>query len=397
MPLTDNPVTDLDQDTFGFAPHVRQLDQAVRNATPLPLTVGIFGGWGTGKSSFLGMWQNLLRANEPETPTIWFNPWKYDQKVEVWSALLHTMLAELGKQPSLAQRATRLAKSATWLSFRAGLGNVASLATAGVIGKEQINTLLDDFARDDTEQYHRINQFEDDFARLVDEAVPGNGRLFVFIDDLDRCTPDAAIAVLESLKLFLGNARCVFVLALDFDVLTAVSTKKFSGALSNGSDGATAGLHYLEKIVQLPFFLPETGFPAVRTMLAGSVGALAGAEPFWEMLRVGLGTNPRRLKRFVNVLNLAMAYQPPRQNDEIFPLQLTKLLILRNEHREFFRRLVLDHDHWHKAVSSPTGLFSPELHQLLTLPYPVPPNATEVAELLAALGPVLPALGTTDG
>jgi hypothetical protein len=396
MPLTDNPVTDLDQDALGFAPHVRQLDEAVRNAEPLPLTVGIFGGWGTGKSSFLGMWRHHLETAELKTPAIWFNPWKYDQKVEVWSALLHTMLAEIGRKPSLAKRAAQLARSATWLSLRAGLGNVASLTTAGVIGKDQINTLLDDFTRADAAECHQVNQFEDDFARLVSEAIPDNGRLFVFIDDLDRCTPDAAIAVLDSLKLFLGNAQCVFVLALDFDVLTAVSTNKFGTMLAGAPDGSAAGTRYLEKIVQLPFFLPETGFPAVRTMLADSVGALARAEPFWEILRVGLGTNPRRLKRFVNVLNLAMAYQSPQRQDGVFPLQLTKLLIIRSEHREFFRRISLDPNHWRATAKAEKGVTS-ELHQLLTLPYPEAPTGAEVAELLAALGPELPALGTADG
>lgn len=373
MPLTDNPVTDLGQDEFSFVPHVRQLHDAVRNARPLPLTVGIFGGWGTGKSSFLGMWRHLLRENEPETPTIWFNPWKYDQKVEVWSALLHTMLAEIGQKPNLAKRAARLARSATWLSFRAGLGNVTSLATAGVIGKGQIDTLLDDFSRNDSEQYHEINRFEDDFARLVNEAVPDDGRLFVFIDDLDRCTPDAAIAVLESLKLFLGNARCVFVLALDYDVLSSMLKEKFGG------------VRYLEKIVQLPFFLPEIEFAAVQAMVYRSVGALAKRTSFWEMLRVGLGTNPRRLKRFVNVLNLTMAYQARQTDNDAFPLHLTKLLIIRSEHREFFRQLTLDHNYWQEAAKDPKGL-SPELQKLLALPYPEAPNSHQVTELMEVLG-----------
>jgi KAP family P-loop domain len=339
IPLTDNPVTRLSQDAFGFEPHVRQLDEAVRNAQPLPLTVGVFGGWGTGKSSFLGMWRDLLEVDDPAAHTIWFNPWKYDQKVEVWSALLHTVLAEIGRVPRLRDRALQLARAATWLSLRAGLGHATSLATAGVVGKEQINSLLDGLSKDDADQYDQVNRFEQDFAKAVDDAVGEGGRLVVFIDDLDRCTPDSAITVLESLKLFLGNARCVFVLALDVDVLAAVSTNKFRGALVGAPEESVSGMRYLEKIVQLPFFLPDVGFPALQGLLAPSLGVLAKRKQFWELLQVGLGNNPRRLKRFVNVLNLALPRQWLEAPIDPRPLQLAKLLILRSEHREFFRQI----------------------------------------------------------
>ncbi|MFC6886451.1 KAP family P-loop NTPase fold protein [Actinomadura yumaensis] len=355
IPLTDNPLAFLHEDAYGFRPFVEQLDAAVAQARPLPLTVGVFGAWGTGKSSFLGMWSDLL-AEQPRNRQVRFNPWKYDRKVEVWAALLHTILGELKKEERLREKAGRLARAATWLSLRAGLGSAATLATAGIVRPEHVNELLDTFAQNDADEYSQVNTFEDEFAEAVEEFVGPEGRLVVFVDDLDRCTPEAAMTVLESLKLFVGHARCVFVLALDVDVLAAVATNKFGVDLKGAPEEAISGMNYLEKIVQLPFFLPDVEFATLRATLAPYVEGLGGNEAFWELVRVGLGTNPRRVKRFVNVLNLAVAAlgwdtgpaetATGGQDPHWKQLQLAELLIIRGQHRAFFRTLTQHPEAW---------------------------------------------------
>ncbi|MFF7312722.1 P-loop NTPase fold protein [Streptomyces sp. NPDC008137] len=347
-PLTDNPVGEANDDAFGFMPYVRVLHEAVAEADPLPLTVGVFGAWGTGKSSFLSLWQGIF--DEGKDRTIWFNPWKYDRKVEVWAALLHTILAEMEQEERLREKVGRLARAATWLSMRAGLGTAASLATGGVINGTHVNEILDTFSQADSEEYRQVNAFEHDFADAVNEFVGPDGRLVVFVDDLDRCTPDAAVTVLESLKLFLGESRCVFVLALDLDVVAAVATKKFGEALAGAPGYAAAGMEYLDKIVQLPFFLPDVEFQTLRASLSRYVGQeLADSGAFWELIQVGLGTNPRRVKRFLNVLNLsALTYAPANDGplDRHTLLQLAELLIIRTRHRAFFHLLTEQPGAW---------------------------------------------------
>jgi hypothetical protein len=347
-PLTDNPVKRIADDALGFLPHVQAIHEAVAAATPLPLTVGVFGAWGTGKSSFLGMWQDLFSEVKPRP--IWFNPWKYDRKVEVWAALLHTILAEMEQEERLRDKAMRLARAATWLSMRAGLGQAASLATGGMITGQHVGELLDTFTAADSEEYRQVNRFEHDFAEAVREFAGKDGRLVVFVDDLDRCTPDAAVTVLESLKLFLGEANCVFILALDVDVLAAVATNKFSTALAGAPQEAVSGMAYLEKIVQLPFFLPDIGLPTLRAALSPHVGELGESEAFWELVHLGLGTNPRRVKRFINVLNLAtlaLGRANARPATPQATLQLAELLIIRSRHRAFFHLLTREPDAWH--------------------------------------------------
>ncbi|MFF1692045.1 P-loop NTPase fold protein [Streptomyces sp. NPDC058257] len=348
LPLTDNPINRPEDDAFHFEPYVTVLHDAVAQATPLPLTVGVFGSWGSGKSSFLRLWER--RFEDDRVRTIWFNPWKYDRKVEVWAALLHTILAELENEENLGDRARRLAKAATWLSFRAGLGIATTLGTGGVIKGEAVDQMLQDISVRDSEQYRQINRFESDFAEAVLEFVGKDGRLVVFVDDLDRCTPESAMTVLESLKLFLAETQCVFVLALDLDVLAAVATNKFGEALKGAPSEVVSGMAYLDKVVQLPFFLPDVGFDTLRRAYATAIPEFADLDYFWGLLQSTLGSNPRRLKRYLNVLGMALAVaraQNGRESPPAFNLQLAILLIIRTRHRGFFHLLVAEPDTWH--------------------------------------------------
>ncbi|MFF0362329.1 KAP family P-loop NTPase fold protein [Streptomyces fungicidicus] len=339
-PLTDNPVPDQGGDLYGFLPYVDVLAAAVEAARPLPLTVGVFGPWGSGKSSFMHMWQDRLG---PEARTVWVNPWKYDQKQEVWAAVITSVLAEIKQNERSRAKAVRLARSLAWLSLRGVLANGAPMVTGGLLGKDDARQALDRLADSDAEFHRHVNTFEQDFAEAVDEYLDGAGRLVVFIDDLDRCTPESAVTVLESLKLFTGDSRCVFVLAMDYDLLSAVAAAKF------GDLAPVQGAAYLEKIVQLPFFLPEVAWDTLRGTLSRYVPPLAGSEAFWLLVRTALGPGPRRLKRYVNVLNLATAVLERTSGAPLAPdarLHLAELLILRGEHRAFYGHLTTRPGSW---------------------------------------------------
>jgi predicted KAP-like P-loop ATPase len=96
MRLSDNPIQVSGDDEFGFSEHAEVLCDAIMQTQDLPLTVGIFGPWGSGKSSFLNICHDLLEKRE--FVTVKFNPWKYDKRDEIWHALIQSLLAELIKQ-----------------------------------------------------------------------------------------------------------------------------------------------------------------------------------------------------------------------------------------------------------------------------------------------------------
>ena len=89
--LSDNPITTKGDDKFGFSPFVDILTDAIVDTKSLPFTVGVFGEWGTGKTSFLHLLRHSLESRNCRA--VWFNPWKYDNKEELWASLIRSILS----------------------------------------------------------------------------------------------------------------------------------------------------------------------------------------------------------------------------------------------------------------------------------------------------------------
>jgi predicted KAP-like P-loop ATPase len=212
--FTDNPIASIIEDKFGFDTYANVLKDAILQAKPLPFCVGIFGAWGSGKSSFMRMIEDLIKAQVEQTgdkiKTIWFNPWKYDKKEELWNALIQTILHSIASEDKAVEgKAKDLAVAATWLAMKKAI----SVLTAGVITEANLDDVVKSFTEKEEKYYQYINQFEKTFAEVVHHYTDG-GKLVIFVDDLDRCLPENAITVLEALKLYIGDANCIFVLGI---------------------------------------------------------------------------------------------------------------------------------------------------------------------------------------
>ncbi|OKI01945.1 hypothetical protein A6A06_12535 [Streptomyces sp. CB02923] len=354
MLLTDIAIAGVEEDHFGFTPHAEVLCEAIRTTEHLPLTIGIFGPWGMGKSSFMNICRDLLVRRG--VPAISFNPWKYDQKDEIWHALIQTVLTEISvrlaerrasgeerQKARLAQAAStakRLSQAAAWLLARRAAGPL----TAGVLTPEDVDRVQTALTEPDVGTYLHINRFEEDFKEVVRGYTDG-GRLVLFVDDLDRCSQDAAITVLDSLKLFLGEASCVFVLAMDQQVIAEAAARK----LRSDSPDPVRGRQYLEKLIHFPYRLPVVPFEKLYGHLRDKVSApeLSDSRELWEMIQVAFGSNPRRVRRFINGLNLTaltLARHHPPSRERL--LHAGSLLVLQMKHPDFFATLETDPGVW---------------------------------------------------
>ena len=94
-PLSDNPIKLIENDEFGFMPYVKILGESIVDADSLPFTIGIFGEWGNGKTSLMNLLKQWLKTYHHSIKTIWFNPWIYDKKEEIWSAFIQRILAQI--------------------------------------------------------------------------------------------------------------------------------------------------------------------------------------------------------------------------------------------------------------------------------------------------------------
>ena len=133
-------------------------------------------------------------------------------------------------------------------------------------------------------------------------------RIVIFIDDLDRCSPERALEVLESIKSFFDIEGLVYVVGMDSETINSLVKKKY------GEDSAVKGLDYMQKIVQLPFQIPTWRKEDISEFLDHIINKdLADSDIKNELLinkeilMKAVKTNPREAKRFVNDLILSRA------------------------------------------------------------------------------------------
>jgi len=156
---------------------------------------------------------------------------------------------------------------------------------------------------------HVTDYIKNSLAMLRNSEVGGNkdSRIVAFIDDLDRCTPDNALELLESIKTFFDIEGIVYVIGMDSNSINSIVKKKYGYDFSRGFD-------YMQKIVQLHFEIPPWKGDDISDSVEQIIEkGLKGSEVLNEFKNTGklivkaVESNPRQLKRFINNVILAKA------------------------------------------------------------------------------------------
>ena len=274
-----------------------------------PWSVGIFGSWGSGKTRLLRAIKNLYETDltdhkgegekdKPSIVPIFFNAWRFEKEPHVIIPLFQTMLAELQNYPEIG-RIRRVKERLTILALAlvSNLSPGNALSAAKDISLSSLASVVDwkgviknyqkHIARSDPEtivdtiiQSGYLNAVYIQIPQWIEKiTIQDNVRFVFLIDDLDRCLPENALKMLESIKLFLDVPGCAFVLAVDDDVIERGVEHHYREYLFHGRGGhssqATAyqihlpitGDEYLEKMVQLPFHIPSYDHEDTRTII----------------------------------------------------------------------------------------------------------------------------------
>lgn len=374
---------EAEHDFLGYSSYVAMLGEVCTLKDLAPLTVGIFGSWGSGKTSLMRMLKADLDGGAANTRvrTLWFNAWRYQGREEGQSALLNALLGKLGEDKGLRAKASDL--------FAKVLKSVGVMKLAKVMSKSALTLTppsVEEFAECFKEESEKLAQtmdsFNKDFEALL-EAMEVE-RVVVFIDDLDRCSSEQVIETFETIKLFLTTPACTFVVGAD-----AARIERAVGDVYKGAVEARDQRDYLEKIIQLPFRIPEQGLKDVvcyvgMLAIAQHIGAdqwgrlaearngfyhakegveaavsqwpgqnraifpsgvegvatdLQALMPHAHSLARGLRGNPRQIKRFLNILS--MRQRLARRNKlEVQDAILVKLAVVEYVWPEFFRSVV---------------------------------------------------------
>ena len=337
--LSDNPIVCIQNDSFSWTPYAESLADFVAESSDLPLSLGIYGSWGAGKTTFMHFMEHFLKDKYgSKIKTIWVHPWKYNNTKEIQSAVIHSVLFELAKEtqnPQIRQILMDLAKSFTFFALRKG---ISTISTEG-ISDTAVDTLVESINKNNQKMHQYINSFENDFNKVVKEFV-GEGMLVIIVDDIDRCLPENIVPVFESLKLFLSNDRCTFICGMDYDIV-----RKGVSLYYSNRDHVSSG-DYLDKIIQIPFNLP----PVTVEDLKDAVGEDRRQhldDKAWHLIQSGFNLNPRQTKRFVLLYDLltrmmencavkVQANNPPFQLNEETTFYFLKILVFQIQFPDFY-------------------------------------------------------------
>ncbi len=341
--FTDGAVVSLDNDLFDVEKYINGLSSFIEKCET-PMTIAIQGDWGSGKTSVMNMVKEKLDKNN--IIPVWFNTWKFSQfnmEEQLPVTFLSYLLKELsaGLSDKFQKRVERTVKTIGKLAFMSA--NVAADLFAGGM-PEAINDAKEEmFSKNSIDT---IDSLKSDFQNTISELLEGKGdgsRVVIFIDDLDRLRPGLAVGLLEILKIFLDCDKCVYVLAVDYEVVVQGIKEKYNGNL----DGQK-GRKFFDKIIQVPFKMPVAHYNIdnyVNKALE-EIGVETGGDvrDYTEIITYSAGCNPRTMKRLFNAyLLLSNVYEGSPVIENSYEQKLLfACLCLQMSYEEIYNYIVLD-------------------------------------------------------
>jgi len=349
-----NDLWTLTIEDLGFDRLAKQIVSMSANSKP-PFAVGVFGKWGSGKTSLLrysmarlggqpitvlnktllelqpeisrhdyNLWENLKDNTITHINYIrcvWFNPWQYQNEPNLLIPLLHEIRSQMSLWIKFKDKVNKLFR----VSVESGISMLGQLSDEALklglgipasLGKmvDKIRATGERYER----QYLETTTDSQRFALLFEDAVNKllgtdkinenddpelirKKRLIIFIDDLDRCDDSQVLSLLETIKLYLCTPYCVFVFGMD---VTAVERALFRSWQEKKS--ILEVREYLEKLFQGVVHVPTSQnysvFIEKQLTERGIIPKDNTKTDFVHNLSQLLEPNPRKIKNFLTAI-----------------------------------------------------------------------------------------------
>ena len=309
---SDKPIEKLEEDVLGRASFAQQLAESILSIDLKDsFAIGIYGKWGTGKTSVLNMMQKEIESkaqNEDGSQKaiiMRFEPWNFstcDQLLTQFFAQMTAIVSSDKKNKSLQKVGTALER------YSSGLELLELIPTVGpflkVIPKlvKTVGKKMKDAAEADIKNLSSRKQ------AVVDALKEQSCRIVVTIDDIDRLSNEQIRLVFQLVSSVAGFPNVVYVLAFDKEIVArALQTVQMDN-----------GLDYLEKVIHVPFELPEVEKEKIINVLIFRLNELLKLYPtiqlnneyysavFYECIYPFISTL-RDVNRVINTLSLKLA------------------------------------------------------------------------------------------
>ena len=268
--------TRVDYLNFGVVANV--VAEIIIQSRQQPVSIGISGKWGVGKSSLMKLVEVSLKDQSERNGENYiflpFNAWLYQGYDDTRYALMEEMANLILKKHAdsgnnIKDKANKILQNINWVrAIKTSAVLIASIQSGvpllGLLGNSNSKPTSSDSSLNNlglTENFsasHRIQELRSSFESLLEDL---NVTLVVFIDDLDRCLPETAISTLEAIRVFLFIKNTAFVIAADNEVTKLALEKHLE--ISN----QTLVTNYFDKLIQVPIRVPKLGLQEVRAYL----------------------------------------------------------------------------------------------------------------------------------
>ena len=292
------PDKEAEIDYLNFGYMVDMVVDIATNRDLSPSTIGLYGDWGSGKSSLMKLAQKKIEEKNTEigdekdsikTLCIEFNGWLFEGYEDTKTSLCGVILDALADEKRFSKEITDYAKTLIkkidfnkilgkgikyGLDFflTGGIGALTDLTLSSVLSTIKTNVgetqakdleeILNKFKKDDKTRTE-IKNFREEFKQLLKKSKVEN--VVVFIDELDRCLPDTVLEVFEAMRLFLFVEGMSFVIGADERLIQYSIKSKYKEVPGNNLD---IGKEYLEKVIQYPLYIPQLTRAEVNQYLA---------------------------------------------------------------------------------------------------------------------------------
>ena len=343
--LIDSPAK---EPALGYKEYGRALADIINQSVP-QFAVGIFGGWGSGKTTLM---QEVRKGIDPKDAIcVEFSAWRYEKEDHLIVPLLATIKDAIeewasGQDDDLGKVALQVARTVgsvvtslvAGLSLRFGIPKALELSFDADKALDRAAKVAAHKGQPAEQQltsvYHAcFKALRLEFGRFLGRE--SQRRIVVFVDDLDRCLPKGVLQVLESMKLFFDLHGFVFVVGLDQQVVEWCIDVAYSRyrVQKEGERGyQVRGSDYIKKIFQVPFTLFPVSVVQIdeflETLVRENGVCQSQADEIRTLVRPHLsyvvgnaGMNPREVKRFINAYTLNMKVKPNLHRQAVLALR----------------------------------------------------------------------------
>jgi uncharacterized protein YjbI with pentapeptide repeats len=361
--IADDPILD-------FNLYASAIASIVRNSQP-KFTIGIFGDWGTGKTTLINAVDKILQTDK-DLVRVTLEAWRYKQEQFPVVSLLKSIAFALPTEKQFEVLKQKLETSA--INFLKKTPDILTSIISKYASEEDeiSNEMLDTFKKElnskiqliaeldrDTVYFDGLDEIKKEIRnlRLDNPAF----RIIVFVDDLDKCSPKRALEILELIRIFHDIEGFVYIIGLSHDMIFKLSNIENSKTSIDGE-------HFIKKLIQIPITLPRWSNQDIVNLVKDLIKKGMIHDKFRDLIEknidlisIAIDNNPREIKRFLNNFFVAHEIFSGKKNFEAKELifsgkknfEAKELLIIQAIHlrwTKFYNILVKSDDSFFKEL-----------------------------------------------